>query len=73
MLSFGMLPQLLAKSVIFFKFLIAFVSLYDLILIAHTYFFVSFTPPCKPLENLPFPLPPARICAFITISGTSEK
>ena len=29
----------------------------------------SCTPPLKPLEKVPLPRPPAKICAFITISG----
>ena len=35
-----------------------------------TYSCVTLTPPCSPLENTPFPLPPARICAFNTASRT---
>ena len=38
-----------------------------------TYFLVRCTPPLRPLENVPFPLPPARIWAFITISPTSAR
>ena len=35
-----------------------------------TYCFVRCTPPLKPLSNVPFPRPPANICAFITYSST---
>jgi len=38
-----------------------------------TYSLVTLTPPCSPLENTPFPLPPARICAFNTTSRTPDQ
>ena len=38
-----------------------------------TYFSVKCTPPLNPLENIPFPLPPARIWAFKTISLASVR
>ena len=33
-----------------------------------TYEKTIFTPPLRPLSNVPFPLPPAKTCAFITTS-----
>lgn len=33
-----------------------------------TYEKTIFTPPLRPLVNVPFPLPPAKTCAFITTS-----
>lgn len=33
-----------------------------------TYEKTIFTPPFRPPSNVPFPLPPAKTCAFITIS-----
>ena len=36
------------------------------------YFFVKCTPPLKPVSNVPLPLPPARIWALMTYSGTAK-
>lgn len=38
-----------------------------------SYSLVRWTPPFNPLLKVPFPLPPARICAFRTISFASVK
>ena len=38
-----------------------------------TYSVVKCTPPCRPLVNFPFPLPPARICALRTNSFASNE
>lgn len=41
--------------------------------LGRTYSLVKCTPPFRPLSNTPLPLPPARICAFSTISLASGR
>lgn len=66
------LSHLLLKSQYFYQFNRASFIIFIISLIAmikkKTYEKTIFTPPLRPLSNVPFPLPPAKTCAFITTS-----